>query len=322
MCKAQQNNSLLLKLVLLLFSTLLLPTPAKAVDAVLINDKLQVINLTRNIKQIAPNRFEFAVQNTGKMPISFYLILNGRDVFHDAVLGHFEDPLIAAPLRLIASDDTETVADPELPRQVRVSLKAGEVKRYILLGEIKQPIAFWAWSPAYRQNSEIRYANFQTALLLGLGFFILSGLSVLFIHRNKRLILPPLFIFIFILLMCLLMCLRWHFVPQWMSEEAVLNYLRVVMVMVFLFVVLGHRAVLRMPWVERRYWRSAVLFADTIFGLSVIGWGVLYFYPFFMEIETVEVLELGLVLAPACLGLATIISYRFPEVSRQSQSQN
>lgn len=285
----------------------LAPSTARAVDAVLVGEDLRVIDLTHQVKNIAPMRYEFALQNTSKAPIGFDIIISGRDIFHDAILGKKQDILITAPLRLIASDDAEAISTPRALRQIRVALKAGELKRFVLIGDIDTSSSFWVWHAPFRQDILDNNKRFQMILLIGLGVLALGGLPILFYQRRKRLALPALVSGLLIFLMGL----RWDIFPNWLSGGAdSLLMLRLTMLAFILVVLFGHRTLLRMPWVERRYWRSVVLIADIIFIAALMGWVILYFSPSFLGIATVEVLELALFLAPASLCLAVIMSYR------------
>ena len=298
------------------------PRPAYAVDAVLVGDELRVMNLTRNIKRIAPHWHEFAVQNTGKAPVDFHLLISKRDIFHNALLGRPSDKVQTYPLRLIASDDSEMIAQRDQPRQFNIALQAGEIKRFVLVGDIGSRLGFWAWRAPYQEIMAERYAIFQTLILAALTILVLACLPAVMQSPRKRLAFPP----IIALIVIVLMGLRWHLWPVISSPDNVLFALRFMFLILAAAIFFGHRAVLHMPWVERRYWRSVVLVADIILLLAMVGWIILYFRPFFMGVATVEILELTFALAPAILCFAAILSYRFsdakPSRNRNSISPN
>ena len=286
---------------------------ASAVDVVLVSNQLRVMNVSDTMVRMRPNETEFAVQNTSDVVLVFELHITGRDIFHQAVLG-YHDNAPPTPYRLVSSDDQETTSAPQHPHRLPIALMPGEVKRFLLIGETPAHAKFWFWDRNYHKSFEQNQAVFRQILLVSLAVFAFLCVPAAYRLKRWRLILPA----FFALSIGGVLYLRWE-AAQLANGLA---YLRFLLLVGLAYVVFAHRALLRLPWTERRYWRTVVLSIDVLLFLCVLGWVTLYFESDFLDSISTEWLEFALAMTALLLCLASNLYFLFPGRSKLTPDRN
>ncbi|MGC6512766.1 MAG: hypothetical protein ACON4J_08360 [Parvibaculales bacterium] len=285
---------------------------AYALDVVLVSDNLRVMNITQSVSRISPDQTDFAIQNTSDIAIAFELHISGRDVFHEVFLGREHLPGHDS-YRLIGSDDTELPPLSGDHLSFRLTLQPGEVKRFLLIGPLSQNPALWLWDRHYLKQVEVRTASFRKLLLLTVAFFGVLCIPTAVIHRRKRFVMPSILALIF----GMLLYLRWEYdrTADGLSE------LRGLMVLAVVYIFFAHRALNRVPWTERRYWRTVIFLLDLLLVAVTGGWILHYFSPFYVDGFMAERLEMLLAMVPILLCLAVIL-YLLPQSLKPSPDRN
>ncbi len=283
------------------------------VDVVLVSDNLRVMNLTQNVTRGGVNEVDFAIQNTSDNVIVFDFHIRGSDVFHDVFLGesYLQD---GHKYRLISSDDNEMTALKDPPLRFMLTLQPGDIKRFLLIGQIPKNASFWIWQRHYWKQMEAKKELFRKTLLSVIGIFALLCLPTAMKFQHKRLILPAILAVIF----AMILYLRWY--GETISGGV--NSLRVLIVLASGYIFLSHRALRRMPWTERRYWQTVILFVDLLLILNISGWVWFYFNPTFLDSFSAEWLEMFFAMTPLLVCLAVILYLRDPSPARQSPDKN
>ncbi|MGC6476156.1 MAG: hypothetical protein ACON41_05915 [Parvibaculales bacterium] len=300
----------------ILISYFLATLPVKAasgVDVVLVSNQLRVMNVSDTMVRLRPNETEFAVQNTSDVALVFDLHITGRDIFHQAVLGYRENAPVT-PYRLVSSDDQETTSVRQFPNRLPISLMPGEVKRFLLIGETPTRAKFWIWDRNYHKKFEQNQTVFRQILLSSLAVFGFLCVPAAYRLKRWRLLLPA----FFSLSIGGILYLRWeatHFTYG-------LVFLRLLLLVGLAYVVFAHRALLRLPWTERRYWRTVVLSIDILLFLCVLGWVTLYFQSDFLDSISTEWLEFALAMTAILLCLASNLYFLFPGRSKLTPDRN
>ena len=120
-----------LSFLALLPAQVLFPSKALAVDVVLVSGNMRYIDLTRHIKRVEQDIYDFAIQNTGDETMYLTLELSRPDIFHIATNPRLDVPF---NLRLIGSDDSEIAPRDVMDNEIDWEVPPGAVRRYILNG--------------------------------------------------------------------------------------------------------------------------------------------------------------------------------------------
>ena len=291
--------SSVIKPLLLTWLVLLWHVPnARALDVVLVSDSLRAMNISQSVERPEVDQTEFAIQNTSDEIIAFELQIEGRDVFHQVFLGL---ELLPEPqsYRLIGSDDQEWPALQGTPLRFRLILQPGEVKRFMLIGAVSQNASFWLWNRHYNKQIEANQQTFRHVLLSVLGVFGFLCLFTAYKFKRKRFVMPSFLALIFALLL--------HF--RWQAEQGAqdLNNLRGLLALAVVYIFIAHRALNRVPWTERRYWRTVILLVDVLIIANISAWFGYYFNPTLFDGFSAEWLEMLLALVAITLCLAVIL---------------
>jgi len=286
--------------------------PTHAIDVVLVSDTLRVMNITQSVSRASAEETDFAIQNTSDIAIAFELHITGRDVFHEVFLGRESLPSPDS-YRLIGSDDAEWPAQPGEHLHFKLTLQPGEVKRFLLIGPLSQNAAVWLWDRHYLKNIEAKKNRFRIILLSAIAFFGVLCLPTALIFWRKRFIMPSILALIF----GLLLYLRWD-VGQTLAG---LVNLRGLLALAAIYIFFAHRALNRVPWTERRYWRTVIFLLDLLLFAVIGGWVLYYFNPFFLDGFTAEWLEMLFAMVPILLCLAVIL-YLLPQPVKRTPDQS
>lgn len=295
---------------LLVLGTVAAPAQAPiSSDPIRLDNLKSVSDVTGAMRRVAPDLFQFSIQNGRNTPVAFVLQRHRHNsVFALLSLTH----QVPDPMRLIGSDGSVFAATESDPSLTRFTVPANGVVTYVVYADDPSPVGFWLWSPIARGQFLDQQATFRNIALISLLLALTAGSIVAWFRRSRRALGAMIMAGAATALLFVLWKDYWlGFAPLVTHAAGETLLVRFglfwgLMLIVFLGAGIMHMTLARGRFDHDRYWGFVLILVDTL-ALALFGvWWLVFNGVVLVGPITNDAVDLMLVLLALLLAVAPL----------------